>query len=135
MSVDTARRIGHDTGGMYIPTQEERYSKIARITLFLCVIVPSGVVAWLGGETDLLACACGFLWPLALPLISLAKMPPLWALCLSALAQGLAYYAVVRSHTLTPKGKVTLTITWGMLFALILRVMIAYQVWAQVTGQ
>ena len=42
---------------------------------------------------------------------------------------------MVRSRTLTAKGKVTLAITWGMLFALILRLMIAYEIWQQTISQ
>lgn len=118
---------------MYIPTQEERYSKVARITLFLCVIVPPGVVAWLGQVGDLLACACGFLFPIALPL-SYFGLNMLGAMCVSALVQAVFFFCMVRSRTLTAKGKVTLAITWGMLFALILRLMIAYEVWVQVTN-
>lgn len=117
---------------MYIPTQEERYSKIARFTLFLCVIVPSGIVAWLGQVGGILACACGFLWPIALPLVSLGHLPVWAALCLSALLQGGAFFTMANSAKLTPKGKVTMAITWGMLFALILRIMIAYEVWMSV---
>lgn len=119
---------------MYIPTQEERYSKIARITLLLCVIVPSAVVAWLGQVGDVISCAFGFLWPLAMPLIAM-DFEPWAALGLSAMLQATLFFWMARSHTLTPKGKVTLAITWGMLFALILRIMIAYQVWLQATGR
>lgn len=113
---------------MYIPTQEERYSKIAKITLFLCVIVPSGVVAWLGQVGDILACSCGFLWPIALPLVMLGG-PSLGALCISALLQAGVFFWLVRTPKLTAKGKCTFAITWGMLFALILRIMIAYELW------
>lgn len=113
---------------MYIPTQEERYSKIAKITLLLCVIVPAGVVAWLGQVGDPLSCAMGFLWPIAMPLMAL-HMEAWQALCLSAAAQACVFFAIARSRTLTAKGKVTICITWGMLFALILRIMIAYHVW------
>ena len=113
---------------MYIPTQEERYSKIARITLLLCVIVPSGVVAWLGQVGDILACSMGFLWPIAAPLIR-CGLDTWAALCVSAALQAILFFAVARSRKLTDKGKVTLCITWGMLFALILRIMIAYEIW------
>lgn len=116
---------------MYIPTQEERYSKAAKITLLLCVIVPAGIVAWLGQLGDILYCACGFLWPIALPLISLGFST--WgALCLSALTQAIVFFCITRSRKLTAKGKVTLCITWGMLFALILRLIIAYEIWLSV---
>ena len=113
---------------MYIPTQEVRYSKIARITLFLCVMAPSAVVAWLGGIHGILDCAIAFLWPLALPLIYL-DFAPLAALCCSALLQAVVFYCVVRSRRLTARGKATFAITWGMFFALILRLTLAYQAW------
>ena len=118
---------------MYIPTQQERYSKVARITLFLCVIVPSGIVAWLGQVGDILACTFAFLFPSALPL-NYFGLSPMASMCLSALVQAIAFFCMVRSRTLTPKGKVTIAITWGMLFALILRLMIAYEVWQQATS-
>lgn len=119
---------------MYIPTQEERYSKIARITLLLCVIVPSGVVAWLGQVGDILNCAFGFLWPIALPLTGLGL--DVWAaLCISAALQAILFFAVARSRKLTAKGKVTICITWGMFFALVLRLMIAYEVWLSARGE
>ena len=113
---------------MYIPTQEVRYSKVARITLFLCVMAPSAVVAWLGGIHGLLDCAIAFLWPLALPLIYF-NFTPLASLCCSALLQASIFYCVVRSQRLTARGKATFAITWGMLFALILRLALAYQTW------
>ena len=118
---------------MYIPTQEVRYSKIARITLFLCVMTPSAVVAWLGGIHGILDCAVAFLWPPALPLIYF-DFTPLAALCCSALLQAIIFFFVVRSRSLTPRGKATLAITWGMLFALILRLALAYQAWQSVVA-
>ncbi len=116
---------------MFIPAQEIRYSKIARITLFLCVIMPSGVVAWLGGIHGIFDCLIAFLWPIALLLIYL-DTNPLLALCASALFQALFFFWMVRSRTLTPRGKATLAITWGMLFALFLRLALAYQTWQAV---
>ena len=119
---------------MYIPTQEERYSKVARITLFLCVMVPGATVAYIGQVGDIFACLCGFLWPIALPLCYIGFQP--WAaLCLSALLQAAVFFWMVRSRTLTARGKATLAITWGMLFAFILRLMIAYEVWLQASEQ
>ena len=113
---------------VYIPTQEVRYSKFARLTLFLCVMLPSSVVIWMGGDHDLLACAMGFLWPLALP-FSLANFPVVGALCCSALVQDSVFFLMVRSRKLTPRGKATFAITWGMFFALLLRLILAYQAW------
>ncbi len=44
-------QYGHD---MYIPTQEERYSKVVRLTLLLCVIIPPALVMWLAEIADLM---------------------------------------------------------------------------------
>ncbi len=93
-------------------------------------MLPSAVVIWLGGDHDLLACAIGFLWPLALPL-SFVNFPEVGALCCSALVQAAVFFLMVRSRTLTPRGKATFAITWGMLFALLLRLALAYQAWLQ----
>ncbi len=120
---------------VYIPTQEVRYSKLARLTLFLCVMLPSAVVMWLGGDHDLVSCAMGFLWPLALPL-AFVDFPMVGAICCSALVQASVFFLMVRSHKLSPRGKATFSITWGMLFAFLLRLALAYQVWlAALPGQ
>ncbi len=119
---------------MYIPTQQERYSKVASFTLFLCVIIPSGVVYWLSGVQDLVMCAAAFLWPIAWPLDQLGFNSTA-ALCLSALAQAIAFWAVVRAPRLSPKARLTIAVTWGMAFALLLRLLIAFEIWRQVTGQ
>lgn len=126
--------MGHDAGVMLIPTQQERYSKVARITLLLCVILPSAVVAWLAEVEDVLSCLFGFLWPIALPLTYLG-FTKLAAVCLSALVQALAFVWLTRSRRLTARGKLTLAVTWGMGFALALRVLIAFELWRSVTGQ
>ena len=116
---------------MYIPTQEERYSKVARLTLLLCVIIPSAIVTWLADVGDLLSCLCGFLWPVALPL-DYAGFNRVAALCLSALVQGIAFFSLAASRKLSAKTKLTIAITWGMLFALLLRILIAFTVWQSV---
>ena len=124
---------------MYIPTQEERYSKVARFTLFMCVVVPSGIVAWAYGNVqDLLACLFAFPEPPAVLLRSSGCSSGV-AFTLSAMLQALVFFLMARSKKLTPKGKLTVAITWGMAFALILRVLIAWQFWqaaggAQVAG-
>ena len=76
---------------MYIPTQEERYSKVARLTLLLCVMVPSGVVMWLAEITDLLTCTYAFLLPVAMPL-DWAGFNNVAAICISALIQGIVFF-------------------------------------------
>ncbi len=127
--LDSAEVMVQDVGRMYIPTQEERYSKVAGYTLFLCVLVPSGVVLWLyGHEQDLLACAFAFLEPPAV-LFRAGGMSSTVAFLLSAAVQAVAFFCLRRSVRLTPKGKLTLAVTWGMLWALILRLLIAWQYW------
>lgn len=116
---------------MYIPTQEERYSKVARLTLLLCVIIPPAVVMWLSELTDLLSCTYAFLLPLAMPLdwVGFNKVA---ALCISALLQGIVFFWLAASRKLTPKTKTTIAVTWGMSFALLLRIMIAFAVYQAV---
>ena len=94
-------------------------------------MAPSGIVAWLGGIHDVVNCALAFLWPLAW-LISLGGFHPLLSLCLSALLQGGAFFCITRSRTLTARGKATICITWGMFFALALRLALAYAAWQSV---
>lgn len=113
---------------MYIPTQEERYRKVADITLLLCVILPSGVVYWaygaVGGEADLAGCLLAFLMPVAYVLETVVSFQQTAALCFSAAVQGAAYFWLARRTRMKAKTKLTVAVTWGMLFALILRMQI-----------
>lgn len=121
---------------MFIPTQKERYRKAARVTLLLCVMVPSALVAWLDGElmafmygcSDAVFILSGFLWPVALPLCY-GGMAAGAALFLSALIQLAVFWWMVRTPRYTPKHRLTFAITWGMLFAFLLRVAIAFEAW------
>ncbi len=119
---------------VYIPTQQERYSKVASITLFLCVIIPSGIVYWLAGVQDFVMCSAAFLWPLAYPLEALGFNGTA-ALSVSAFVQACAFWWVIRTQKLSPKAKLTIAVTWGMLFALLLRLLVAFELWRQVSGQ
>lgn len=83
---------------------------------------------------DLLSCCMAFLWPVAQPLVYMGFAKPA-ALCLSALVQAVAFFWMARSHRLTARGKLTIAVTWGMAFALILRVLIAFELWRSITGQ
>ncbi len=107
---------------------------MAQITLLLCVMIPSGIVAWLGGMDDWLSCCVAFLWALAQPLVYIGFAKPA-ALCLSALIQAIAFFWMARSRKLTARGKLTIAVTWGMSFALILRVLIAFELWRSITGK
>lgn len=118
---------------MYIPTQEERYSKVARLTLLLCVIVPSAVVMWLAEITDMLTCTYAFLLPVAMPLdwVGFNKVA---AICISALIQGIIFFWLAASKKLSAKTKTTIAVTWGMSFALILKILIAFSIYRAVRG-
>ncbi len=118
---------------MYIPTQEERYSKVARLTLLLCVIVPSAVVMWLSEIADIVSCTYAFLLPVAMPLdwVGFNKVA---ALCISALVQGIVFFWLAATRKLSAKAKTTIAVTWGMSFALILRVLIAFAVYQAARG-
>ena len=127
--LDRRGELVQDGRSMYIPTQEERYSKVAGYTLFLCVLVPSGIVLWLyGNEQDLLACAFAFLEPPAV-LLRASGLGNTAAFLMSAALQAVAFFCLRRSTRLTPRGKLTVAVTWGMLWALILRLLIAWQYW------
>ena len=123
-------QYGHD---MYIPTQEERYSKVARLTLLLCVIIPPAVVMWLAEIADLMTCAYAFLLPVATPLdwVGFNKVA---AICISALIQGIIFFWLAVTRKLSAKAKTTIAITWGMSFALILRLLIAFSIYRAVRG-
>ena len=131
--LDKCAGIRQDSGVMYIPTQEERYSKVARLTLLLCIIAPSAVVMWLAEITDLLTCCYSFLLPVAMPLdwLGFNKMA---AICISALIQGILFFWLAVSKKLSAKAKTTIAVTWGMSFALILKILIAFSVYRAVRG-
>lgn len=118
---------------MYIPTQEERYSKVARLTLLLCVIVPPAIVMWLAEIADLLTCTYAFLLPVAMPLdwVGFNKTA---AICISALIQGILFFWLAASRKMSAKTKTTIAVTWGMSFALILRILIAFSIYQAVRG-
>ena len=118
---------------MYIPTQEERYSKVARLTLLLCIVVPSAVVMWLAEIADLMTCTYAFLLPVAMPLdwVGFNKVA---AICISALIQGIIFFWLAITKKLSAKAKSTIAITWGMSFALILRLLIAFSIYRAVRG-
>lgn len=119
---------------MYIPTQKERYSKVAWYTLLLCMMLPSGLVAWAYGDfTSLAWCACAFLLPMTHLLV--------WtgasfggAVMISSVFHSIAFFWLVKRCRWKPKTRLTVAVTYGMLTALILRLMIAYIVWKSVVG-
>lgn len=116
---------------MYIPTRAERYGKAARLSLLLCIVVPSGIVAWLYAYNDLLFSLTAFLWPIALPL-RYTGMNNVPALCISAFLQAVIFFWMARTPCLTPRGRLTFAVTWGMFFAFVLRLLIAFEIWRQI---
>jgi hypothetical protein len=120
-------------GVMYIPTQEERYSKVARLTLMLCVVVPSAVVMWLSEIAELTSCTYAFLLPVAMPL-DMIGFNKTAAICISALVQGILFFWLAATKKLSAKAKTTIAVTWGMSFALILKILIAFSVYRAVRG-
>lgn len=119
---------------MYIPTQEERYRKVATLTLLLCLLIPSAVVAWLAEAGDLLSCSIAFLQPLAL-LFDGIGFNATAALCFSATVHALLFWRLAVTKRLSAKKKLTIAVTCGMLNGLLLRLLIAFLLWRQVTGQ
>lgn len=116
---------------MYIPTRAERYGKAAKLSLLLCIVVPSGIVAWLYAYNDLLFSLTAFLWPIALPL-RYTGMNNVPALCISAFLQAVIFFWMARTPCLTPRGRLTFAVTWGMFFAFVLRLLIAFEIWRQI---
>lgn len=119
---------------MYIPTQEERYRKVATLTLLLCLVIPSAVVAWLADAGDVFSCSVAFLQPLALVCDS-AGFNAAAALCLAATVYALLFWRLAVAKRLTAKQRLTIAVTWGMANALVLRLLIAFLLWRQVTGR
>ena len=116
---------------MYIPTQEERYSKVARLTLFLCIMLPSAIVMWLAEIAELSNCLYAFLLPIAMPL-DWAGFNKVAAICISALIQGILFFWLAKTKKLSAKAKTTIAVSWGMGFALILRILIAFAIYQAV---
>lgn len=116
---------------MYIPTQEERYSKVSKLTLFLCIMLPSAIVMWLAEIAELTNCLYAFLLPIAMPLdwVGFNKVA---AICISALIQGILFFWLANTRKLSPKARTTIAVTWGMSFALILRILIAFAIYQAV---
>lgn len=119
---------------MYIPTQQERYSKAAKITLLLCVMMPSSVVAWLLGIRQAALLLFAFLMPVSMPLDWLGFNKTA-ALIIAALLEGLAYVALILIPKLSPKTRLTIAITWGMTFAFLLKLFNAYDIWRNTIGE
>ncbi len=110
---------------MYIPTQEERYSKVALFTLILCVMVPSAVVAACYSSMSWMAIIGACAWPLAYPIVA-ATGNMATGLVISTAVQ-LAGFLMLSRSKMPSKKKTTIAILWGMSFALAVRIILAYE--------
>lgn len=118
---------------MYIPTQEERYSKGAALTLLLCVIIPPAVILYLKGVHDVLQLVGAFTLPIAFLFQNLG-LGAGGAVALSAAIQALAFFLLARRSRRSPKTKLTIGITWGMMTALSLKIILVYAEYALSLG-
>jgi len=110
---------------MYIPTQEERYSKAANLTLLLCFIVPSAVVAGAYSDMSFMSIIGAFTWPIAFPLKGIIGNTE-GAIIISSVIQLIAYFKLRRS-AMPAKKKLTIAIVWGMSFALAVKLILNYE--------
>ncbi len=118
---------------MYIPSQEERYGKVAPLTLLLCVMVPPALVVWWHSEMGLWDVLGAFTWPIAYPIVWVSGNLPL-GLVISALLQ-LGGVLLLKRCSWSAKRKMTFAILWGMLFALIVRLIMVAELKAAVINQ
>ncbi len=115
---------------MYIPTQKERYSSVANLTLLLCIIAPSCFVAWIYTEMGFGGIMTAFSWPLAV--VFQALFGSFGAGMMMSSVLQLVAYMLLRRSKLEPKRKLTIAILWGMGSALAVRALIAYQLYQAV---
>ncbi|MEG2809416.1 MAG: hypothetical protein RR889_02075 [Akkermansia sp.] len=117
---------------MFIPTQEERYSKKSLVTLSLCVMAPSVVYAYLIADRMLfpvdsimgmLNLILFFTYPLAFVFSKMGIPWYFWGIICSLLVHvgGVGY--IYRSEKITPKHALVIAVTVGMLELLILKMM------------
>lgn len=110
---------------MYIPTQEERYSKKSTATLLLCVIAPSAVILGLMGVTNLMLLLTAFVQPLAF-LIEQCGLSNTMGIVISSLLQAILFFMLARTKKFSPKRRLTIAIVWGMSLALTLKLIIVF---------
>ncbi len=110
---------------MYIPTQKERYSAVGNFTLLLYIVIPSAVVMGLYSGLSFMMMLSGFALPLAWPLAhAMGNLGG--AMIISSVLQLVAYLLLRRSK-MPAKKKLTIAILWGMSFALIVRIILAFE--------
>lgn len=110
---------------MYIPTQQERYSKVAWYTILMCLVIPTGVVqyAYHKQTDDLTVCATAFLQPLVY-LFSAIGMKTGFAYIFSAVLYAILFFWLLRRCKWQAKKKLTFVVLLGMLTALVWRLII-----------
>ncbi len=110
---------------MYIPTQQERYSKVAWYTILMCLVIPTGVVQYAYDKQtdDLTVCATAFLQPLV-HLFSAIGMKPGFAYIFSAVLYAILFFWLLRRCKWAAKKKLTIVVIVGMLTALAWRLII-----------
>ena len=109
---------------MYIPSQTERYSKVANYTLLLCLVIPSIVVALVYSEGMGIMDVLGVcVWPIAWPLTILTGSKG-FSLFVGSVVL-LAVFLWLRRSTKPAKQRLTIAIVLGMLLALALRLILA----------
>lgn len=110
---------------MYIPTQQERYSKVAWYTILMCLVIPTGVVQYAYDKqtNDLTVCVTAFLQPLVY-LFSAIGMQVGFAYVFSCLVYAVLFFWLVRRCRWQAKKKLTFAVTLGMLSALVWRLII-----------
>lgn len=110
---------------MYIPTQQERYSKVAWYTILMCLVIPAGVVqfAYDKQTNDLSVCATAFLQPLVY-LFSALGMHTGFAYIFSAVVYAVLFFWLLRRCQWQAKKKLTFAVTLGMFSALVWRLII-----------
>ncbi len=110
---------------MYIPTQKERYSAVGNFTLLLYIVIPSTVVMAVYSGLSFTMMLSGFALPIAWPLAHVMGNTG-GAIIISSVVQ-LAAYLMLRRSKMAAKKKLTIAILWGMSFALIVRIILAYE--------
>ncbi len=127
----TIRPLRFTICAMYIPTQEERYSKKGIVSLILCNIVPSCLYLSMqskelmmhpGQEWDaVMKIFTAFAYPLA-GVFSLMGIPFFWwAIGISVVLHGGFIYWLKKSKKLNAKKAVCIALSLGMLEFLILK--------------
>ena len=110
---------------MYIPTQQERYSKVAWYTMLMCMVIPTGVVQYAYDKqtNDLTVCATAFLQP-PVYLLTAMGMQAGFDYMVATVLYAILFFWLWRRCRWQPKKKLTFAVTVGMLSAVVWRLII-----------